>query len=406
MNVLHLQYGSSASGNYTITLHDLMCANGIDSHVLSLCTTFKPTDRKIEWLGRVPNLKSNIDFKIQNFLNRNNNSKFGGFSYPILGTDISQHKLVIQADVIYVHWVLNGFLNINSLIKVAKLGKPMVFVLHDMWTFTGGCHHSFDCDKFISVCSSCQILPKSKIFDRSSHLFRKKLKFFQSFTNFKFVAPSIWMKDKAESSKILEGKSINYIPNSVSPKFYQSKKSEARGKYGLVPGRKVIGFGANYVNSPYKGFELLLRALQCLGDTSDISSYQILVFGMLPNEGFFDFLPIDVFPTGYLKDEDSIRMAYCAMDVFVIPSVAESGPITAIESQKCGVPVVSFKVGGLPQMIDHKENGYLASGFDSKDLAKGIVYCLENNLGGYLKPDFESTSIFAKHLEMLNQMAV
>lgn len=404
MNVLHLQYGSSPSGNYTITLHNLMIENGIESSVLSLFSNFIPKDSKIRWLGKIPNFKAGIDYKIQGFLNRNNHLEYGDFSYPILGTDISSHDSVKQADVIYVHWILNGFLNMDGLSKLAKLGKPMVFLLHDMWTMTGGCHHSFSCDKFMNKCQQCPVLPSSDIVDRAKLLFERKELFFKKFNNLSFIAPSLWMKSKGDSAKLLEGKYIKYIPNSVSPNFFPTDKATSRLQFGLGKAKKVIGFGANYVHSPYKGFDHLVKAIHLLGEVFDKEEIQILVFGFHPDQTVFENFPFEIFTTGHLNSEHTIQTAYSAMDVYVIPSIAESGPITALESLECGIPVVSFHVGGLPQMIDHLQNGFLATNFDSCEMAKGIEYCLKNNIKGYLKSDFQSENIIQEHQLFLNQI--
>lgn len=403
MKVIHLQYGSSSSGNYTITLHDLMTANGINSSVLSLFSNFIPDDKEIRWLGKVPNIKSRIDHKIQKFLNRDNHSELGAFSYPILGTDISSHHSVEQADVIYVHWILNGFLSIESLIKLAKLGKPMVFVLHDMWTFTGGCHYSFDCRKYTNNCGNCPILKEDKEKDRSFYLFQEKKILFNDFNNIYFITPSIWMKNNALEASLLKGKTIQHIYNPVSEKFYP--KAEIEGKYiTKSKTKKIIGFGANYIDSPYKGFKFLFEALKLLALKDQNHSFEILVFGGNLSEEIIQKIPFKVNYTGFLKTEEDICEAYNSMDVFVISSLADNLPTTVLESLKCGVPVVGFQTGGIPEMIDHLHNGYLAADFSAEELANGIIYCIENNLKGFLKEEFDSARIFQQHRAFLNEI--
>ncbi|GAB2628038.1 glycosyltransferase [Belliella aquatica] len=403
MNVIHLQYGSSASGNYTITLHDLMTANGINSSVLSLFSNFTPKDKEIRWLGKFPNYKAGIDHKVQKFLNRDNRSELGDFSYPILGTDISSHESVNKADVIYVHWVLNGFLNIESLMKLAKLGKPMVFVLHDMWTFTSGCHYSFDCRKYTKNCGNCPILNKDLEKDRSFYLFQEKRNLFNDFKNIYFISPSIWMKNNALEATLLKGKLIQQIYNPVSESFYP--KAEILGKYiSKSNDKKIIGFGANYINSPYKGFKYMLEAIKIIAKTGHINDYEILVFGGNLSEEIIQEIAFKVSYTSFLTSEEDICEAYNSMDVFVIPSLADNLPTTVLESLKCGVPVVGFQTGGIPEMINHLENGFLAEKFNSQELADGIVYCLENDVKGYLTEKFDSSSIFEAHKSFLNQI--
>ncbi|HSI77687.1 MAG TPA: glycosyltransferase [Lunatimonas sp.] len=401
MKVLHLQYFSTPSGNYTITLHDLMNKHGIDSSTLSLTSNFKPSDNKIKWLGKIPNFKAEIDYKIQEFLNYKNNRDLGGFTYPIFGTNISKHHLVKNADIIYVHWILFGFLNINNLRQLAKLGKPMVFVLHDMWFFTGGCHHSFDCNKFMVECKDCQILQQS-IFDRANLLFDKKKNFFNSFDNLYFIAPSVWMQNKAESSALLKSKKIFQVYNSVSTNFIKLKENSFREENNIGKEKKIIGFGANYINNPYKGFQYLLAALKILAEDNKEENWEVLIFGSDLSDKIIQEIPFKVHYTGYLSSEIEICKAYNAMDVFVVSSIADNLPTTVLESLQCGTPIAGFSTGGIPEMVKHQKNGYLAKKCDIEDLSRGIKYCLENSIHGYLNQEFSQTEIVDKHLEVFH----
>ena len=101
--------------------------------------------------------------------------QYGSFSYPILGTKISNIEEIKNADIIYLHWVLGGFLNLENIEQLAKLGKPVIFIMHDMWTITGGCHHSFTCEKYKSKCGDCQMFPGNKKNDLSAKLFNKDI---------------------------------------------------------------------------------------------------------------------------------------------------------------------------------------------------------------------------------------
>jgi glycosyltransferase involved in cell wall biosynthesis len=403
MKVLHLQYGSSSSGNYTITLHELMLANGINSSVLSLFSNFIPKDPSIKWLGKIPNFKAGIDFKIQKYLNRKNHVEYGDFSYPIFGTDISNHVSVSSADVIYVHWILNGFLNLKSLSRLAELGKPMVFVLHDMWTFTGGCHHSFSCEKFTASCGNCPVLDGQKEKDRSYKLFKRKEKFFLNKPLLYFVAPSEWMLDRAKASNLLKGKDIRNIFNSVSEHI--KEKKERSGKFIPIGySKRIIGFGANDLMSPYKGFTFLLEALQILNRTEGLEGCEVLVFGGNVPMNVTQAIPFKVNFTGFLTSEHDINEAFNSMDVFIIPSLADNLPTTVLESLKCGVPVVGFQTGGIPEIIDHLKNGYLVPKYDAQGLAEGILYCLNSKIRGYLKSEFASSTIIQGHKSLLRQI--
>ena len=116
------------------------------------------------------------------------------FPYPVLGSNVSIMKEIREADYIYIHWVLGGFLTLKNIEQLAKLGKPLIFFMHDMWTFTGGCHYSFVPVKNTpQFCFNCQILPKNKNNDLSSKEFQKKLKLYSKYDNLFFISPSKWL---------------------------------------------------------------------------------------------------------------------------------------------------------------------------------------------------------------------
>ncbi|MCH7398625.1 glycosyltransferase [Belliella sp. DSM 107340] len=406
MKILHLQYATTNSGNYTKTLHDLMRSHGIDSKILSLHRSKDLKDDSIHGIkGKYSKVKSEIDIKIQAFLNRNINFAYGGFTFPLLGTNISNHPLVQESDIIYIHWALGGFLNVEGWEFLAQTGKPIVFILHDLFTFTGGCHYTFGCTKFKTECSQCQILQKSELIDRAKILFNKKINIFKNYENIYFITPSIWMKNQAESSAMLKSKSIFQIYNSVSKNFIKLKNRPYKEILEIENKTKIIGFGANFVNSPYKGFKYLLEALKYLGrKVDDTTKYEILVFGSDLSEEVIKQIPFKVHYTGYLSSEVKICEAYNSMDVFVVSSVEDNLPTTVLESLKCGTPVVGFDTGGIPEMIGHQKNGYLAKKFDTEDLANGIISCLEKKLIGSLNNSFSNVKILENHLEVFDKI--
>jgi len=107
---------------------------------------------------------------------------------------------------------------------------------------------------------------------------------------------------------------------------------------------------------------------------------------------------------GYLQDEYSTALVYNAADVFIAPSLAEAFGYVVMEALSCGTPVVGFNVGGIPDMISHKENGYLAKYKDAEDITEGIKFCLQNKLKGYLLPAIDPALTVKKHLELFEEI--
>lgn len=402
MKVVQIQLSATSGGGLALKLHNLFLEAGIDSHVLSLHYDINDTD-KVIYCDKKAKLKAAVEEKIHEFRERKNIKQYGLFTYPILGIDVSKYRVIREADIIYIHWVQKKFFNFRSFKKIARLGKPIVIVMHDMWYITGGCHHSFECEKYKTGCYNCQVFPGEKKNDLSTKGFKKKKKLYSGFNNFYFVSPSKWLKECAEASGLTRGKQIYLIPNVLNRKIFKAvDKNAARKFLNIEDSLKVISFGAVTIDSPYKGWEYLKDALQILKNKLPESDVAVLVFGKYDVSTMKEMIPFRTIFTGYLNDELSISMVYNAADVFVTPSIADNLPTTVLESLSCGTPVVGFRTGGIPDMIEHKRNGYLANYRDANDLAEGIIYCLENEIKGNTLPEFENTILLDKHMELIN----
>lgn len=402
--VVHIQYYMGASGRGAFMLQNAFGGIGVESDIISLQPDFP--DPHIRYLGRIPRLISRVDDKIQAYITRKIPQQKGTFSYPILGSNVSRLKEVRNADIIYIHWAWKGLLNFRSFEQIARLKKPVIFFMHDMWNITGGCHHSFECEKYKTEgCNSCPMFPGEKRNDLSFKEFRKKMQFYNKYNNLYFVSPSQWLYNCAKNSLVTKNKPVFCIPNIINRAVYKlSGKAKAREELGIDNDETVIAFGAVSVNSPYKGWTYLQKALELLKEDGIGKNISVLIFGSSYNKEIADTIPFKARFLGYLKDEPSIARVYHAADVFVVPSLADNLPTTVLESLACGTPVVGFHVGGIPDMIRHKENGYLAKYKDAGDVCKGIKFCLYNHLKGYILPEFEPGAIVNKHAELFDHI--
>jgi len=404
IKVVQLQYSSASAGRAALRLHTAFLETSIGSGILSLRSDINDTD-EIKHLGRNSKISAWLDNKLQLYLTRNNYKHFGAYAFPFLGTNVSRLDQIKKADIIYLHWVQGGFLNLSNIEQLAKLGKPIIFFMHDMWSITGGCHHSFTCEKYKTRCFDCQMFPKSKIIDWPALEFNKKLKFYSKYSNLYFVSPSEWLYRCTKQALLTKNKPVYYIPNIINNKLYKPfDKNIARHILNLDVNETIIAFGAVSVDSPYKGWAYLQKALEILHESQSIRKISILIFGSQYNKKIADAIPFKVRFMGYLSDEYSMSLVYNAADVFIAPSIAETFGFVILESLCCGTPVVAFEVGGIPDLIKHKENGYLAKYKDAEDIANGIKFCLENNIKGKILPIFEKSNIIRKHLELINSL--
>jgi glycosyltransferase involved in cell wall biosynthesis len=279
----------------------------------------------------------------------------------------------LQPDVVHFHWITGGAVDVRSF---RSINRPLVWTLHDMWAFTGGCHYDEDCGKFASRCGRCPVLGSNQALDLSSFGWRRKQRGYRG-AHLTIVAPSRWLGDAARGSPLLQDFPVIVIPNPIDTAVFRPiDKQLARQMLNLPPDQQIILFGALRATSePRKGFPLLQEALQEFSRGN--SKCFAVIFGASQPSAAPDFGMPSMF-LGTLNDDVSLALLYSAADVFVAPSRQENLSNTVLESLSCGTPVVAFSIGGMPDMIDHQRNGYLAQPFDAGDLARGLEWVLNN----------------------------
>ena len=298
------------------------------------------------------------------------------FSPANIGMDISNHQAIKSADIIHLHWINLGFLSIKSLQQLAALNKPIVWTLHDMWAFTGGCHYSGDCTNYLNECGNCERFLKNPSENDLSRKINLKKSFFK---NFNFVTCSHWLKDEALKSSLLRDVNVISIPNPIDTNFFQPlDKKTSRSTLNLRDDVQYILFGAANLNDDRKGLQYLLDAIELLAQKENSKSIELLLFGKANKDELN--IPMKINELGSISSMEKMRDVYNAADLFIIPSLQDNLPNTIMESMACGTPVVGFNTGGIPEMIDHKENGYIATYKDASDLINGIFHTLDHQV--------------------------
>ena len=280
-----------------------------------------------------------------------------------------------QPDIINLHWVCNGYLQVETL---PKFSQPLVWTLHDMWAFTGGCHYSEDCDRYTQSCGTCPQLHSSKESDLSRWVWQRKAKAWKNL-DLTLVTPSNWLAKCVETSSLFRNRQVVVIPNGLdTQKFKPINRQFARKILNLPQDKQLLLFGAMQgTGDRWKGFSLLQAAMQELTKSGLRDQIELVVFGASASSQQSD-LGFKVHYLGRLNDDITLAMAYSAVDVMVVPSLYESFGQTASESLACGTPVVAFNATGIKDVVDQMENGYLAEPYKSEDLANGIAWVLEN----------------------------
>ena len=377
MKALHLNtydiFGGAACAAFR--LHKQLPAVGIKSVMLvqqkesSVDSTIGP---KSNLSKSIAHLRTPLDH-LPKLLYRNRKSTIYHFQW--LPDFLIKKIRAVNPDVVHLHWICRGFVNVSN---VARIKIPIIWTLHDMWPFTGGCHYPSDCERYKKSCGKCPQLGSKSENDLSRWTWSRKSRLWKNL-DLTLVAPSRWMKTRVQYSSLFKNKTVEVIPNGIDiNRFRPLDRKMARSCLDFSQKKQLILFGAlNATSDRRKGFQYLTPCLQRLSQTKTGSEAELIVFGASKPANPPDF-GLKTTYLGHLQDEISISMIYAACDVFIAPSIEDNLPNTVMEAMACGTPCVAFDIGGVPEMIDHLKNGYLAAPRDPNDLARGIEWVLEN----------------------------
>jgi glycosyltransferase involved in cell wall biosynthesis len=337
-------------------------------------------DMQVQWLsneqigGKWPFFAERLSFLP---FERDKSVRFS-FSLANVGHDLRRHPLVQQADVLHLHWINQGFLSLKNIQQLGALGKPIVWTLHDMWAFTGGCHYSGDCRRYEQGCGHCPYLRRPGTNDLSARIFQQKQ---QHPAHIRFVTCSAWLRDVARSSALLRHFSVEAIPNPIDTTVYQPAESAAvqtfRRRLGIPESAFVLLFSAMKVSEERKGFLYLQEALHRLSAQVPAQALHLVVMGKSDPDAL-SALPYPVHALGMVSGDAQLAAVYAASDAFIIPSLEDNLPNTVMESLACGTPVVGFHTGGIPEMTGHLKEGFIAPQRDSAALAQGIQWVMNH----------------------------
>ena len=300
-----------------------------------------------------------------------------------IGSDITALPEFREADMIHLEWINQGMLSLKGIRKILDSGKPVVWTMHDVWPATAICHYTRGCEAFKTGCHHCRLLPHGgSENDLSAHVWRRKQRIYGQ-RSIQFVTCSRWLAEQAKQSELLTGHTVTDIPNPIDTSVFRKKNREqARRQLSLPADKRIILFVSQRVTDERKGVAYLVDALGMLVDSHPVLREQAAVAVLGGHaEDICNRLPLAAYPLRYISDEEQIVDVYNAADVFVLPSLEDNLPNTIMEAMACGVPCIGFDVGGIPEMIDHRVNGFVARFKDVESLASGIRWVLDQTAG-------------------------
>lgn len=294
------------------------------------------------------------------------------------GTDITQLPEFQWADVIHLHWVNQAFLSMRDIEKIVESGKRVVWTLHDQWPYAGICHYTEQCDRYTTHCHDCPLLKGHSGKDLSYRLFERKLSLYQHINRIAFIGCSQWITDLAKQSAVAGGLRVVHIPNAINHAvFHPTDRAEARRAHGLPADKQLLLFSSLKVTDKRKGIDYLVEACRLLAaEHPELKERIGIVVVGKQAESMQGMFPFPLYSIPYISEERKMALLYTAVDAFITPSLQDNLPNTIVEAMSVGTCCVGFRVGGIPEMIHHQQDGYVANPCDAADLAQGIRYVL------------------------------
>lgn len=287
-----------------------------------------------------------------------------GVSWRIL------NKIICNYDIINLHYI-NGMLSYDTIRKLSKERKKIVWTMHDCWAFTGGCHHG--CDGYMVDCGKCKVLNSSCQNDLSHQILLDKLRKWND-VDIHIVSPSSWMNNKVAKSRIFKNKDYRHILNGIDLEQFKRNKKQNIDKYTLLVG------ALSPVSSPYKGYNELVNIMNIYAKTQPeyAKKTKLVFFGDCSYEQVrFDFPEcIEIEALGVVKNGPALANIYSNADAYISTSQFDNLPTTIIEALACGTLSVCFDIGGIGDIIEHMSTGYLVKKNKYNDFIDGILWCL------------------------------
>ncbi len=354
--------GFGSTGKICLAISNLLNEKSIENHIFYSISSSNYNNSK-KYIG-------NTYRKTQALFSR----IFGNYGF---NSKRSTKKLIselekIKPDIIHLHNVHSNDCNIELLFDyIRKNNIKLIITMHDCWMFTGYCTH-FDmigCEKWKSGCVNCpQKKQYSWFFDRSQYLYEKKKEIFKNL-DLTITTPSMWLKGLIKES-FLKDYPVIIVNNGIDLNIFKFTDSDFRKKYNCE--EKHLLLSVSYGWSRRKGIDIFIELSKRLPD-----KYQIVLVGT--NDEIDKLLPDNIISIHKTNNQIELAKIYSACDLYVNPSREETYPTVNMESLACGTPVLTFKTGGSPEIIDEK-TGYVVEKNDIDEMEGQIIRICENSV--------------------------
>jgi glycosyltransferase involved in cell wall biosynthesis len=385
LKVLHFSAldGQTGAGIAAARIHEGLLARGIDSRfcvahpIAGAPHSFTP---EISLPGRA---RRRLEHRWDRWLLRRVSA---GYDYVLstgrCGFDIGRIVAREQPDIVQLHWIGGNSFRLSSL---AGIDKPIVWRLSDQWPFCGVQHLEPNAAAYVTPPAKARLAhdPGAGISERVRW---QKAKIYKRLDELVLVCPSRWLAAEAKRSALLGDRRVELIPTSCDTDMFSPRgRGACRSALGLPPGSFILLVGATTMETRWKGADLFVDAVSRFCAATPHQSAHIAAFGKSRLEAAQLSSTVGITHFGPISDRRLMSILYNAADAFCAPSRMENLANTVLESLACGTPVIAFAIGGMPDMIDHGVNGYIAAPFDTADYANGIAWMLAHRGGADLR---------------------
>ncbi len=351
---------------------------GIEATMLAM-HKYSDNPRVVEygdnWKGKLYFLAERLQIFLQNKFSRENLFKESTARY---GFDLSRHPLVKGSDVIILNWINQGALSLDSIEKICRLGKPVVWIMHDMWQATGICHYSMGCGQYKAECGKCKFLKSGNPGDLSHRTLARKMNLYKRNPKLHFVAISNWIRGICHESELLARKSVVQIPNVFPVNDFDCHRVHTLPH---IPTDKcVIVLGAARLDVPIKGFDILIETTKILAQKypETAKKLHLVTYGDIRNPELLKEIAIPHTYIGVVSRKEDIAEIYRNGDIVLSVALFETLPTTLIEGAAAGCTPVTFGNSGQADIVSDGTTGYIAEYKSAESVAEKLAYASEH----------------------------
>lgn len=325
------------------------------------------------------------------------------------GLNLAKHPMVKEAQVVMLAWINQGTLSLKNIKKIAALGKPIVWVMHDMWNATGLCHHAYDCMQYTTTCEACPLL-QSHGHDLSTCTQSRKADLYAQ-VPIHFVAVSHWLESVCRKSSLMRNSHIRVIPNAFPMYQFKWEKLADAHFHGIPANKKIMVMGARRLDDSVKGFELLINVTRHIAQHKPQLARQLhlLLYGDIRDAQLLRQIALPYTHVGAVESTEALSEIYRHSDIVISTSHFETLPGTLIEGQASGCIPVTFGQGGQPDIVNHMKSGYIARYKSAESMAEGIEWAVSQPVSRQflhqeVERKFSSENIAQQYIQLFNEI--